>query len=254
MAASLTTSAAMAGGFRAARCEFVAYCEDHVLPEPGWVQARLAAHASGATVVGGTLRNANPATALSWAAYLQSFGPFAMPVAGGRSAQLPWHQCSYRRDVLPMGPELEPLLENEGLLHAELRRAGHVLVIESNAIAGHFNTSRPRSLLSHCWLGGRVWGAGRAQHEGWSWFQRTVNALLFPRNAMRATRSRLADVDRVVPARRHEVAVCLALGILVHAIGEAIGVLFGVGNALTERADLELNRRAHVTAAELRRP
>jgi len=160
--ASPTTSMALARGVRTARGAVVAYCEDHAFPEPGWVQARLAAHAAGAAVVGGTLRNANPATVVSWASHLQSVGPFAMPVAGGRSAILPWHRCSYSRDVLPLGPGLEDLLENEGLLHADLVRAGHTLVLESAAVAHHLNPSRLRSLLVHAWVGGRVWGAGRA--------------------------------------------------------------------------------------------
>jgi hypothetical protein len=251
--ASPTTSMALAVGVRAAQGEVVAYCEDHVFPEPGWAQARLAAHAAGAAVVGGTLRNANPATAASWACFLQAFGPFAMPVAGGRSASLPWHQCSYRHDVLPLGPELEALLENEGLLHADLLRAGHTLVVESAAVGGHLNPSRLRSLLAHAWLGGRVWGAGRARHEGWSRVRRAANALLFPRTALRELRMRLADVHRVIPRRGRSVAVLLAAGVLVHAAGEAMGVLFGDGGATIRRTDVELNRRAHLTAGDLQR-
>jgi hypothetical protein len=251
--AASTTSMALAVGVRAAGAAVVAYCEDHVFAEPGWAQARLAAHAAGAAVVGGTLRNANPATAVSWAGYLQNFGPFAMPVAGGRSASLPWHQCSYRRDVLPLGQELEALLETEGLLHADLLRDGHTLVLESAAVAGHLNPSRLRSYLAHAWLGGRVWGAGRARHEGWSRVRRAAHALLFGRTAVRELRMRLADVQRVIPSRGPSVAVLLAAGIAVHAAGEAMGVLLGDGGAAIRRTDVELNRRAHLTAEDLRR-
>ncbi len=246
-----TTSKAMAAGFRAARGAVVAYCEDHVLPEPGWAQARLAAHAMGAAVVGGTLRNANPDTAASWASYLQSFGPFAMPVAGGRSASLPWHQCSYRRDVLALGPELEGLLENEGLLHSDLLKAGHALVLESAAVAGHLNPSRLSSWLAHAWIGGRVWGAGRARHERWSRLRCAVHALLFPRTAIRELHARLADVQRVLPPHAWSVTALMATSILVHAIGEAIGVMLGEGDATMRRTDIELNRRAHLTAQDL---
>lgn len=246
-----TTSKAMAAGFRAARGAVVAYCEDHVFPEPGWARARLAAHAAGAAVVGGTLRNANPDTTASWAGYLQSFGPFAMPVAGGRSSSLPWHQCSYRRDVLPLGPELEGLLENEGLLHSDLLNAGHALVLESAAVAGHLNPSRLSSFLAHVWLGGRVWGAGRARHKRWSRVRRAAHALLFPRTALRELRARLADVERVIPRRARSVTALMATGILVHAMAEAIGAVWGEGEATMRRADVELNRRAHLTAQDL---
>jgi hypothetical protein len=247
---SPTTSTALAVGMRAARAPVVAYCEDHVFPEPGWVEARLAAHAAGAVVVGSTLRNANPAKAVSWAVFLQSFGPFAMPVAGGRSANLPWHQCSYRRDVLPLGPELEALLENEGLLHADLRGAGHTLVLESAAVAGHLNPSRLRSLVTFAWHGGRVWGAGRAAHEGWSRPRRAAHASLFPYTALRELRLRLADVHRVRPIRRRSVVFLLGLGIVIHAAGEATGVLFGSRRAAMRLTDIELNRRAHLIAGD----
>jgi hypothetical protein len=253
LGASSTTSQALAVGVRAAQGAVVTYCEDHVFPEFGWADARLAAHADGAAVVGSALRNANPDTAVSWANYLQSFGPFAMPVAGGRSANLPWHQCSYRRDVLPLGPELEALLENEGLLHADLRRAGHSLVLESASVAGHLNASRLRSHLTLAWLGGRVWGAGRAGHEGWSRVRRAAHASLFLRSAVGELRSRLGDVHRVVPRGRRSVGLLLGVGTLVHAAGEAVGVLFGDGGATLRRADLELNRRAHLIARDLKK-
>jgi len=246
-----TTAMAIAAGVRAARGAVIAYCEDHVLPEPGWVRARLDAHAAGAAVVGGTLRNANPDTVVSWAAFLQSFGPFAMPVAGGRSANLPWHQCSYRQKLLPLGPELEALLETEGLLHADLSKAGHTLVVEASAVAGHINVSRRGSYVLQAWLGGRVWGAGRAQHERWSRAQRLWNALLWPWSALVEVRLRLADVQRVVPSRRRSVGAALAAGIVVHALGEATGVLVGSGRATMLRADFELNRRAHLVAGDM---
>jgi Glycosyl transferase family 2 len=245
-----TTSRAMAAGFRAAQGAIVAYCEDHVFPESGWAQARLAAHAAGAAVVGGALRNGNPETAASWAAYLQSFGPFAMPVAGGRSKDLPWHQCSYRRGALPLGPELEDLLENEGLLHSDLLKAGHQLVVESAAVAGHLNPSRLSSLLTHAWLGGRVWGAGRARHERWSGLRCALHALLFPRTALRELRARRRDAERVIPSRARSVSVLMAAAILVHAMAEAIGVMLGEGAATMRLTDLELNRRAHLAARD----
>ncbi|MGI8558375.1 MAG: glycosyltransferase family 2 protein [Solirubrobacteraceae bacterium] len=250
-AAAPTSSMAIAAGVRASRGAVVAYCEDHVFPEPGWVQARLDAHAAGAAVVGGTLRNANPATAVSWASFLQSFGPFAMPVAGGRSANLPWHQCSYRRDVLPLGSELEALLETEGLLHGDLLEAGHTLVLEAAAVAGHINPSRLSSHMIHAWVGGRVWGAGRARHARWSRARRACNALLCPWNALMALRLRMADVQRVMPSRRRSIAAAMAAGIAVHAVGEAIGVLLGHGGATILRTDLELNRRAHLADGDL---
>jgi hypothetical protein len=247
---SPTTGEAKAAGMHAARAPIVTYIEDHAFPEPGWMEARLAAHTAGAAAVGTALRNANPATSVSWAHFTQCFGPFAMPVAGGRSANLPWHQSSYRRDLLPQGPELETLLESEGLLHAHLHRSGHTLVLESAAVAAHIGPSRMRALLSAAWNGGRVWGAGRARHERWSRARRAAHAALFPHTALRELRLRLADVERVIPSRRRTVVPLMALAIAVHSVGEAIGVLFGARQAVIKFTDIEFNRRAYLSAQD----
>lgn len=249
-----TTAQALASGMRAATGPVVAYCEDHIFPEPGWVETRLEAHAEGAAVVASVLRNANPASAISWALFLQAFGPFAVPVAGGPSAQLPWHQCSYRRDALPRGPELDRLLEAEGLLHAELIESGHALSLEARCVASHLNPSRPRSLGTYAWSGGRLWGAGRARHGHWRKRERIVHALLTPHTILRELRGRLLDLHRVVPERRLTVAPWLAAAIIVHAAGEAAGVLFGERSAAVRLADIELNRRAHLSAVERASP
>ena len=249
---STTAGPAKAAGFRAARAPIVAYVEDHAFPEPGWVEAKLAAHTAGAAAVGTALRNANPATAASWAHLVQCFGPFVLPVAGGRSANLPWHQCSYRRELLPQGPELETLLESEGLLHAQLHRSGHTLVLERAAVAAHVGTSRVRALVSSAWHGGRVWGAQRAQYEGWSRARRAAHAALFPHTIQRELRRRLADVERIIPSRRRTVVPLMGLAIVVQSVGEAVGVLFGARQAVIKYTDLELNRRAYLSREEAR--
>jgi len=245
-----TTGAARATGFRAASAPVVTYCEEHAFPEPGWVAARLAAHDAGAAAVGAGLRNVNTDTAVSWAHCIQCFGPFVVPVAGGRSSNLPWHQTSYRRELLPDGPELESLLECEGLLHDELHRAGHTLVFEPAAVAGHLSPSRLRSLFAAAWYGGRVWGAGRAKHGAWSPRHRLTHAALFPHTAFRELRLRLIDSHRVIPSRWRSVALLLGPAIVVHAVAEAVGVLFGAGDTLGKFNDIELNRRAYLTADE----
>lgn len=246
-----TTGQLMAAGIRAANAPLVAFCEDHVLPEPGWIQARLTAHAAGAAVVGGVLRNANPASAVSWAVFLQAFGPFAAPTAGGRSRQLAWHQCSYVRELLPLGGRLDFLLETEGLLHAELAAAGNTLVVAADCVVSHVNPSRPRSLVAYAWNGGRVWGAARSAHGRWPVRQRVWHVLLTPHTIRRELRSRRADLDRVILDRRRSIAPVLALAIVLHALGEATGVLLGDRGAATRLADIELNRRAHLISADL---
>ena len=248
--AAVTSGAVIAAGMRAATAPILSFCEDHVLPERGWVRSRLEAHAAGAVVVGGVLRNANPDHAVSWATFLRAFGPFVAPVAGGRTVELPWHQCSYRREVLPLGPELDDLLDNEGLLHADLAARGDVLVLEGSCVASHLNPSTRRALISSSWAGGRVWGAGRAAHTRWSTRARVRQCVLVPHTIARELRSRLVDLERVCPERRRQVTPALAVATVIHALGEAAGVLFGVGTAGEILADVELNRHAHLRAGE----
>jgi hypothetical protein len=185
-----------------------------------------------------------------WGTFLQPFGPFALPVAGGRTAQLPWHQCSYRREALPLGRELETLLENEGLLHARLHEAGHTLVLELGCVAAHLNPSRLRSLVAFAWHGGRLWGAGRAAYERWTRARRAAHAALVLHTVARELRLRMADVQRVIPERRRRVAPVLSLAIAIHAAGEVAGVLLGPGTAAVPIAHIELNRRAHLRRGE----
>ena len=75
-----------------------------------------------------------------------------------------------------------------------------------------------------------------------------------PGTAARELRQRRADVERVIPRRRRSVVILLAAGIVVHAAGEAVGLLRGDGGATIRRADVELNRRAHLIAGERGRP
>src|ERR1041385_7570110 len=58
---------ANAAGGRRASAPIVALPEDHVLPDPGWAEALIRAHEGAWAAVGVAVRNANPATRISWA-------------------------------------------------------------------------------------------------------------------------------------------------------------------------------------------
>ncbi|MFN2433451.1 MAG: hypothetical protein ABR599_11675 [Gemmatimonadota bacterium] len=106
---------------RAASAPVVAFGEDHSFPEPGWAEALLQAHRGPWAAVGPSIVNANPATAVSWATLLTSFGRWLELDASGPADAIAWHNSAYKREVLlGLGDELEPLLEVEGLLQAEL--------------------------------------------------------------------------------------------------------------------------------------
>ena len=62
---------------RLASAEIVIFGEDHSHPAPDWAEHLIAAHEAGWHGVGASVANGNPATAVSWADQLASYGRFS---------------------------------------------------------------------------------------------------------------------------------------------------------------------------------
>src|ERR1700722_13784468 len=97
---SLPISSANAEGARHASAPVVVFAEDHAFPERNWAEVLLARHAQGYVAVGPALRNANPGTAVSWADFLVSYGPWLEGQEGGDAVMLAGHNCSYKKSIL----------------------------------------------------------------------------------------------------------------------------------------------------------
>src|SRR5215218_8505743 len=93
-------ASAKAEGVRAARAAVVAFAEEHCYPEPEWAGLLLAAHARGWDAVGPQMCNANPSSAVSRAGLYLNYGPCLAPAEPGPSHARPWHNVSYRRELL----------------------------------------------------------------------------------------------------------------------------------------------------------
>jgi hypothetical protein len=63
----------------------------------GFVDARVVEIEDGATITACRCGNPGP---LSWADIFLSFGSWVAPLDGGEMTRLPWHNTSYRRDLL----------------------------------------------------------------------------------------------------------------------------------------------------------
>jgi hypothetical protein len=130
-------------GVGAASAPVVAFAEDHCFPSPEWAARLIEAHGRGWAAVGPAMQNANPRTALSWAGLYLNYGNCLDSSPSRASAHLPWHNISYRRDVLlAYGDELGAMLAVEGVLLDDLRARGHELYFESAAKTSHVNISR----------------------------------------------------------------------------------------------------------------
>jgi hypothetical protein len=222
LAAVPTVATAFAAACQVAAGDVVSLVEDHVLLDPGWAAAVLAAHCRCAAVAP-LMANANPATAISWANFLSSFheaigGGAAGPVPCG-----PGHNTSYKREVLlRYGAELQSLYQSERTFHYRLLRDGYAIWYSPDARLAHLNISRPRHALRHAVLGGALFGRYRSHGMGIAErLARTAGVPLVP--LVRLTRIlhavRRAPVGSIPPAAW----AMLGLLLVCHAVGEALG-------------------------------
>lgn len=230
----------------------VAFAEDHCFPEPDWAEALIAAHRQEYAAVGPEIRNANPATTVSWAGLFLYFGSCVGPALPQSCTNLPWHNTSYKRHLLlEYGSELADMLVVEGLLLDDLRARGHTLYFEPAAKTNHVNISLFSSWVRQAFWGGKLFGAMRAQKKQWSVWNRLVyiaGSPLIPAVRLYRTSQRVRQVGatkllpRILPA--------MIAGLLPHATGEVAGYTFGLGRAAERYSYFETKRILHVTRSE----
>ncbi len=225
---------------RAARGEFVALGETHVVPNPGWARAVLAAHDAGATVVLPCMENANGSTALSWASFLMDYGRYTGDVTP--TAAVPTHNATISRTVLLDLREPERALARGVDLDAALRADGVTVAHAPDAILAHVNVDRPVHWARERVLGGILLAQSRVRSFGRG--RRLLYALAAPLIAVvlftRALGRPRADAPRgTVPA--------LALASVLWAAGEAIGYVAPLGHSAERRmSEYEVHKRSYV--------
>lgn len=231
-------SLARAEGVRAATAPVVVIGETHSFPRPGWAEALIAAHAEPWAVVVPAFGNANPESALSWAAFLRDYGPWVEGLPAGEIGFMPPYNTATKRDVLlEFGERLELMVSQGDELAADLRARGHRTWFEPAARIDHANISRPGSWLAQRYLVGRAIAAGRA--ERWSWLRRLLYAcgsplipaviLLRLARAVRQARRNRRMPPGTIPA--------LVVGTFVAAFGEMVTYALGSSPDLKLRND-----------------
>lgn len=242
LAAVPAVAAAFAAACQVAAGDVVGLVEDHVLLDPGWAAAVLAAHDRRCAAVAPLMANANPATAISWANFLSSFheaigGGAAGPVPCG-----PGHNTSYKRAVLlQYGAELQALYQSERAFHYRLLRDGHAIWYSPDARLAHLNISRPRLALRHAVLGGALFGRYRSHGMGVAErLVRTAGVPLVPLVRL----ARILHAVRRAPAGGIPPAAWAMLALLVvgHAFGEALGYWNLAGEIEARYEFFELHR------------
>ncbi len=151
-------------GIAATRAPYVSFLAADCRAEPGWVDARLAAHRSGSRAVASAVTNANPGTLASWASYVLVFGR-RMPGLDGRQALR--YGVSYDRSLFrEFGTFREDLRSGEDTeLHA--RWPGTVPIAwEPRVRTAHLHPTTVRTLVSDQFARGRRSSAAWAQLSG----------------------------------------------------------------------------------------
>lgn len=229
----------------------VAFGEDHCFPQPDWAENMIRCHQDGWAAVAPALRNGNPG-AVSWADCLLNFGARMHPVAPGSVPSTPWHNTSYKRDLLnAYGKRLEHMLEAEIRIHDDLARNGRQLFLAANTAANHINLSRWRSFLLAQLFGGRLYGAARSEALGWSGAHRLLYASMLPLIPIRRAPQVFRDAKRTMPDRWSAAFVLASIcGLAASALGETSGCVFGAGSMGRRRMTYEYHRERHVCSGD----
>jgi hypothetical protein len=195
--------------------------------------------------VGAEVHVGNPSVRLSRIIAIVNYYPWLPPAPRAEHAMLPGHNSSFKRDaLLSYGDGLDDLLRAEIVLHMRLHRDGHRLLLEPAAKFEHINESTIRSAGLGRFLWNRCYGPMRARAFGWSLARRAfyvVATPLVPVYSLVLLVSRLArrrpDLVRPVLAATPQI---LAIQ-LVAAMGQALGLLFGIGGAEARFSLFEMN-------------
>lgn len=230
-----TFAAARARAVAEARAPVVAFVEEHVRVLPGWAEAVIEAFRGPWAAVGGEVLNGNPGVGSSDVAGLISYGYWYPPLPRGETDLLPGHNASFRTALLrAYGEELEELLLCDLVLHDRLRADGHRLFLEPAARFLHLNETdwRTQARGMHLWY--RSYGPLRARLGRWSPWRRALYVAAVPAIPLyfavgfgrRLRRTRPGLLPLFLTRLPHVLAVHLAA-----AAGQALGLLFGPGDA-----------------------
>ncbi|GIW06837.1 MAG: hypothetical protein KatS3mg060_1642 [Dehalococcoidia bacterium] len=226
-----------------ARAPIVAFLEEHSRAEPGWLDAILAAFNSDVDGVGGVPSLANPESAIAQLAFLINFRPYLGIDRPVERTVLPGFNSAYRRSVL-LGLS-STVLESETTLDAAILRAGGRLVLDPAMRWLHTNETSIFEVIQGLFVWARTTGSVMAAAYGWP----------FPRRLLRIARTLFTPVVRLAkllwvvrrsPEQRSLVlrqAVLFLLAEYAQAVGIAIGLLLGPGDAPRRYLDFDLNAR-----------
>ncbi len=164
-------------GIRNAATEFVAFIEDHAIPDPNWAKGILNAFRQSPDIasVVYTYKNLNPRTVISRAFMLFSYGTWMNPTFSGYVVSGPSNNIAYRRAVLlESGDALTTYLDMEYLFHQRFQAQGWKMYKTAEAIIAHENWVRLLPGLRDVGVHSQFLAIRRVALNHWSLAKRTL--------------------------------------------------------------------------------
>lgn len=237
-------------GLPYAKAPIIVFLEDHVYPIKEWAKYLIAAHEGPWAAIGSNYLNANPNTNNSWAILLLFYGSNVCQKRSEEVEELPVHNCSYKCKLIrPYFNETNSLIIDwENSFHNQLKRDGHSLYFEGKSKLYHRNAKHFKEITKINYAAGRLYSSHRVKRENWSILQKLIyffGSPLIPfvrfvqiwRNAMKFQNREFLSAMAWLS---------LFFQLIIDAIGQAFGFLFGKGTASQIITQHELYERKDI--------
>ena len=234
VATHVTIPQMRAMAFEAAHAEVIGVIEDHVIVPTNWAQRMLAAHATGALVVGGAVDNAATDKLVDWAAFLCEYSHCLTPPPSGPAPWLTGNNVTYRKSLLQRFHATLRQGRWEDTLHNAFKNAGIALISQPDICVGHKKHYSVSEYTSQRYLYSRAYAALRVQDAPWS-KRLLYGCAAFALPPLIYWRV----VSQVLKSGRYRTELLRSLPLLAlfatsWAVGEAVGYWRGDGGALAQ--------------------
>jgi hypothetical protein len=221
-----------AAGIARARGPLVGLLAATVVPDPGWVEAMLGAHADGVAGVGGPVEPGPGMRFVDWAVCFTRYAAAMLPLPAGAAPDVAGDNACYRAEVLAAYRDRYREGFFEPFVHRAMRADGHALLVRPDVVVRHRAGARIGAFSRQRFAHGRVHGEMRSRGEPpWRVAVGCLTAPLVP--VLMATRA----ARHVAARRRHRARFVAALPLVLwFYVSWAAGELAGRIRALRRRA------------------
>ena len=230
---------------RQARAPIVAFVEDHVEVDPGWLAGIVLSFEGPWDAVGAEVHNANAQIGISESIAVINYGLWGPPMKAGEASILAGNNTSYRREVLlRYEDQLDDLMLSDTVLQWQMVKDGHRLYAEPSISIRHLNPTTPRNAVKAEYFYHWAFSALRAQVFRWSAWEKLRYLLLSPGVPwLRFTR--LVRLVRLKSPHRFAAFLIRSPLILLFlhaaALGQNMGLVFGMRSSDVRFTEFELN-------------